>query len=151
MADYEQLLLLLSTWSGIPFAIAFQESLFSHPTIPLLLRFIIANRDLLGRQLSPKYGTLALRAACPTQGCGLAEKHGRLNVYNENGPPQDQRLPIGACDTSITFHSPHHGPHTIHVSNPADLARLEANTPARNLIRTMRPVLTHVLPYLGKR
>ncbi|KAK3934131.1 hypothetical protein QBC46DRAFT_462783 [Diplogelasinospora grovesii] len=46
-----------------------------------------------------------------------------------------------AHDATITFHCPHHGPHTICVSNPADVARLEANAPLRNLIRSMSHLL----------
>lgn len=141
MADYEQALHLLSTWSDIPFTTAFQSDFFSHPIIPTLLRYIIAHHDFLGHQLSPKYGKLALRAACPIPGCGLAEKHGRLNVYNDNSSHQNRNESAAAPESTITFHCPHHGPHTICVSNPADVARLEANAPARNLIRSMSQLL----------
>ncbi|KAF4447831.1 hypothetical protein F53441_8697 [Fusarium austroafricanum] len=140
MEDYEEVLHLLSTWSGIPFTTAFQCDLFSHHTIPPLLRYMIAHHDLLGRQISPKFGTLALRAACPAPGCALAEKHGRLNIYdaaihqNKHSSPADH-------DDTITFHCPYHGPHTICASEPADVARLEANAPARNLIRSMSHLL----------
>jgi hypothetical protein len=141
MADYEEALRLLSAWSDIPFTTAFQSDFFSHPAVPSLLRYLIAHHDLLGGQLSPKYGTLALRAACPIPGCGLAEKHGRLNVYNDNSHHQNQNAPAASRDATITFHCPHHGPHTICISESADLARLEANAPARNLIRSMSHLL----------
>ncbi|GAB1212143.1 hypothetical protein ATERTT37_001273 [Aspergillus terreus] len=141
MADYMQVLNLLSIWSDIPFTTTFQADFFSHPTIPSLLRYIITNHELLGHQLSPKYGTLALRAACPVPGCGLAEKHGRLNVYNNNSNHQTANAASATPDATITFHCPHHGPHTICISEPADVARLEANAPARNLIRSMSQLL----------
>lgn len=141
MAEYEEALRLLSTWSDIPFTTAFQSDFFSHPIVPSLLRYIIAHHDLLGHQLSPKYGILALRAACPIPGCGLAEKHGRLNVYNDNSHHQNQNARATSRDATITFHCPHHGQHTICISEPADLARLEANAPARNLIRSMSHLL----------
>ncbi|KAJ0163210.1 hypothetical protein CTA2_3343 [Colletotrichum tanaceti] len=132
MGDYDEVLHLLSTWSGIPFAVNFQADLFSHPTIPSILGYIIRHHKLLGHQLSPKYGTLAIRAACPAPGCWLAEKHGRHNVYKPAAAAQD---------ATITFRCPVHGPHTISISEPADVARLEANAPVRNLIRSMSHLL----------
>ncbi|PGG98969.1 hypothetical protein AJ79_08744 [Helicocarpus griseus UAMH5409] len=141
MADYKHVLHLLSTWSDIPFTTTFQSNFFSHPTIPSLLRYIVANHEFLGRQLSPKYGVLALRAACPISGCSLAEKHGRLNAYNNNSSHQNRNLPSAAPDTTIAFHCPYHGPHIICISKPSDVARLEANAPARNLIRSMSQLL----------
>ncbi|TQN67013.1 hypothetical protein CSHISOI_08440 [Colletotrichum shisoi] len=134
MADYDEVLHLLSTWSSIPFTVSFQANLFSHPTIPSILGYIIRHHELLGHQLSPKYGTLAIRAACPAPGCCLAEKHGRHNVYKPAAAAAVQ-------DATITFRCPVHGPHTISISEPADVARLEANAPIRNLIRSMSHLL----------
>ncbi len=131
LGDYEEVLQLLSTWSGVPFTVASQANFFAHPAIPSILSYMITHHELLGYQLSPKHGKLALRAACPIPGCGLADKHGLHNVYN---PSPNQ-------DATITFHCPHHGPHSISTSSPTDLARLEANAPVRNLIRSM----THLL------
>lgn len=145
MADYEEVLHLLSTWSSIPFTVTFQFDFFSHPTVPSILRYIILNHKLLGQQLSPKYGTLALRAACPVPGCGLAEKHGRLNVYKDSSHDQSKDSSSSssttAQDATITFHCPLHGPYATCISEPADVARLEANAPARNLIRSMSHLL----------
>ncbi len=144
MADYEEVLHLLSTWSSIPFRVAFQSDFFSHPTIPSILRYIILHHRLLGQQLSPKYGTLALRAACPVPGCRLAEKHGRLNVYKDSSHDQgkDSSPSAAARDATITFHCPLHGSHTTRISEPVDVARLEANPPAagrRCYIRVVGP------------
>ncbi|KAJ5533424.1 hypothetical protein N7494_009976 [Penicillium frequentans] len=141
MADYRKILDLLSAWSGIAFTIAFQTDLFSHSNIPAILQYVISHHDQLGSQLSPKYGTLALRAACPVSQCGLAEKHGRLNKYHRNSDPSQRNEFSAIHDATVSFHCPHHGPHSICISNPADVARLEANTPARNLIRSMSQLL----------
>ncbi|KAI2642707.1 hypothetical protein GGS21DRAFT_189314 [Xylaria nigripes] len=130
MPDYREVLQLLSTWSGIPVAEAFQSDLFSDPGMPSLVNYMISQREVLGSQLSPKWGALAIRAACPR--CGIAEKHGRLNEYKVDGRDQNG---------GITFHCPSHGPHTIRISHPAEVARLEANAPTRNLLRSM----THLL------
>lgn len=128
MADYHDVLCLLSTWSGVPFTTAFQADFFSQPSAPALVQYVVSHRGILGRQLSPKFGSLALRAACPVEGCGLAEKHGRLNAYDD-------------VQRKITFRCPDHGPHTICTSDPAEVARLEANAPTRNLIRSMGHLL----------
>ncbi|KAI0878342.1 hypothetical protein GGS24DRAFT_496893 [Hypoxylon argillaceum] len=132
MADYEEVLGYLSEWSRIPFHKAVQSDLFSNPSMPSLVNYIVSQRDTLGPQLSPKYGTLAIRSACPEPGCGLVEKHGRLNEYqavdNED---------LGA----ITFSCPYHGKYTIQLSRREEVARLEANTPTRNLLRSMSHLL----------
>lgn len=142
MADYEEIFSHLSAWSDIPFTIAFQSDFFSQPMIPSLLRYVIAHHDLLGKQLSPKYKTLALRAACPIPGCGLAEKHGRLNVYNDlDSGRKNSGVDSTASRPTITFHCPRHGPHTICIAELADVTRLEANAPVRNLIRSMSHLL----------
>ncbi|KAI1816709.1 hypothetical protein GGS20DRAFT_173211 [Poronia punctata] len=132
MGDYKEVLQFLSTRSGIPVNIAFQSDLFSSPAMPSLIYYMISQRATLGPQLSPKHGTLALRSACPVPGCGLAEKHGRLNQYEMTG---------AEGDAAITFHCPNHGPHTCRLSQPAEVSRLEANAPTRNLLRSM----THLL------
>lgn len=124
--DYDAVLRFLTLWSGIPYAVAFQSDFFSGPSIPTILEYIVSRHATLGRQLSPKHGALALRAACPVAGCGLAEKHGLLNTYT---------------DSTITFQCPAHGTHALRVSEPAEAARLEANAPARNLIRGMAHLL----------
>ncbi|KAJ5397836.1 hypothetical protein N7509_005949 [Penicillium cosmopolitanum] len=137
MADYGQIIQLLSTWSDIPFETTFQSEFFSQPVMPSLLRYIIAHYETLGHQLSPKYGKIALRAACPVLGCGLAEKHGRLNLYSEETNTNSETESPKNSDSMIAFHCPRHGRHTISTSDPGEIACLEANAPARNLIRSM--------------
>jgi hypothetical protein len=128
MDDYKEVIYFLSVWSDIPYTIAFQSDFFSQHSVPKLLQYVISHRNVLGPQLSPKYGSLALRAACPVKGCSLAEKHGRLNLYND-------------VDNTVTFHCPEHGPHTISILEPTEVACLEANAPTRNLIRSMSHLL----------
>lgn len=43
----------------------------------------------------------------------------------------------------IAFNCPSHGRHVISLSRPEDVARLEANAPTRNLIRSMVHLLDH--------
>ncbi|KAI3337445.1 hypothetical protein HD806DRAFT_518299 [Xylariaceae sp. AK1471] len=132
MADYEEVIGYLSMWADIPVNVAFQADFFSNFSMPVLLNYMVRRHETLGRQLSPKYGSLALRSACPVPGCGLAEKHGRLNEYRADNNGQD---------STITFYCPHHGPHAVRLSCPAETAHLEANAPTRNLLRSM----THLL------
>ncbi|KAI1434902.1 hypothetical protein GGR50DRAFT_659985 [Xylaria sp. CBS 124048] len=134
MSDYKEVLQFLSTWSGIPVTEAFQSDLFSNPAMPSLVEYMVAQRGVLGPQLSPKYSVLALRSACPVPGCGLAEKHGRFNEYVDKKCGK-------ALSAAIRFRCPHHSPHTIRLSDPTEVARLEANAPTRNLLRGM----THLL------
>ncbi|KAL2021442.1 hypothetical protein VTK56DRAFT_7195 [Thermocarpiscus australiensis] len=147
LGDYHEVLTFLSQWSGISYRIAYQRDFFSHPTMPQLIRYLVVNHRTLGRQLSPKHDTLALRAACPVTGCHLAEKHGRLNSYTIHNPyaiPPTTKAttesPI-ATPAMITFNCPRHGPHTVSLADPRSVARLEANAPARNLVRSMLHLL----------
>ncbi|KAL7931293.1 hypothetical protein V8C35DRAFT_323742 [Trichoderma chlorosporum] len=137
MTDYEEILGIMSGWSGIPFKTAFQSDFFSHPELPNLLAYMVDHRARLASQLSPKYSKIALRAACPIQNCGLAEKHGILNRYNPG---------------SISFNCPYHGEHSISLSQPLEIVRLEANAPTRNFIRSMLHLLdnsTHHIRITG--
>ncbi|KAI1081020.1 hypothetical protein F5B20DRAFT_538253, partial [Whalleya microplaca] len=145
MADYEEIIRFLSAWSDIPCTTAFQSDLFSDPTMPMLLSYMISQRRNLGPILSPKYGLLALHAACPVPGCGLADRHGRLNEYKESSGHNQN-------DGAITFHCPQHGPHTIYLSNPEEVARVEANESTRSLLRGMTRLLdttTHHIRVMG--
>ncbi|KAI1168937.1 hypothetical protein F5B18DRAFT_658022 [Nemania serpens] len=139
MADYEEVIRYLSAWAGVPVNVAFQADFFSNSSMPVLLNYVVRRHETLGRQLSPKYGSLALRSACPVAGCGLAEKHGRLNEYRAGDNEQDG---------TITFHCPHHGPHTVRLAYPTETARLEANAPTRNLLRSMTHLLDTTTHYI---
>ncbi|KAI0097775.1 hypothetical protein GGR51DRAFT_552921 [Nemania sp. FL0031] len=131
MPDYEEVIRYLSAWTDIPVKLAFQEDFFSNPQMPMLLNYVI-KWLILGYQFLPTERLFALRSACPVPGCGLTDKHGRRDEYKADRDGQD-------C--AIIFHCPHHGPHTVRISHPAEVARLEADAPARNLLRSM----THLL------
>lgn len=62
-----------------------------------------------------------LGAACPVEDCGLSDKAGVCNRYLE--------------DDSILFHCLAHGDFAISLYDPQQAARLELNTPMRNLLR----------------
>ncbi|KAJ5097125.1 hypothetical protein N7456_007846 [Penicillium angulare] len=80
---------------------------------------------------------LGLRAACPHPGCWITEKYGRLKMYTRSGLNDEKDALFSTVEDAITFQCPYHGPHTICISKPAEVVRLEANTPTRNLIRSM--------------
>jgi len=127
LPDYEEIMQSAADFVGgeIPYKIVTQESLTSMASIPQIIEAIVKDRKRLGDELAPVSRTLAMRCACPHPGCGLAEKHGRMNKY----------LVDASGVATITFHCPYHGDHTITTSNAADVARLEFNTPLRNLVR----------------
>ncbi|KAE8309482.1 hypothetical protein BDV41DRAFT_547700 [Aspergillus transmontanensis] len=113
----------LSNLSGIPYDIETQSFWRSNPAFPAILRDIVAQHQKLGPHMSPEAGKLAIRASCPQEGCGLADKHGVNNQYHQDG--------------RVTFVCPDHGDHHVDLTSPQDLERLEFNTPLRNLIRIL--------------
>lgn len=114
------------TGGQIPFEITDQKLLTSMPFIPCIIEAIVNDHERLAPELAPGRGTLAMRSACPHEGCGLADKHG---VHNEYSTLPGQKV-------EISFLCPLHGRHTVNTSNAEDVARLEFNTPLRSLVRT---------------
>lgn len=127
LPDYEEIIQSAADFVDgiVPYEITNQESLTTMPSISRIIEAIVKDRERLGRELAPKTQVLAMRCACPHEGCGLAEKHGRKNQYSvdESGV------------ATISFYCPDHGYHSVMTSNPADIARLEFNTPLRNIVR----------------
>ncbi|OAX81658.1 hypothetical protein ACJ72_04001 [Emergomyces africanus] len=113
----------LSALSGVQYDIDTQNFWRSNAAFPVVLRGIVAQHKILGPHMSPEIGKLAIRASCPHDGCGLADKHGINNQYRDDG--------------RITFTCPNHGEHDVDPTSPPDLKRLEFNTPLRNLIRIL--------------
>ncbi|CEL10940.1 hypothetical protein ASPCAL14047 [Aspergillus calidoustus] len=111
----------LSELSGVAYDISTQSFWRSNHAFPNVIRSLVARHSILGPHLSPDTGKLAIRAPCPYEGCGLADKHGVNNQYHADG--------------RITFICPDHGEHHIDTTTAHDLERLEFNTPLRNLIR----------------
>jgi predicted RNA-binding Zn-ribbon protein involved in translation (DUF1610 family) len=87
-----------------------EEELMSNPGMPGVLRDIISKRDFYGKFLAPETGALAIRAACPN--CGLVEKYGTKNLYEDNG-------------STVTFECPSHGKFTY--STQADSNQFQFN------------------------
>ncbi|KAJ5925993.1 hypothetical protein N7454_007503 [Penicillium verhagenii] len=118
---FERMLDQLSDLSGVPCDIDTQRFWRTNPIFPVVLRDLISQHQALGPHLSPRTGKLAIRAPCPHDGCGLADKHGVNNRYEIEG--------------RIVFLCPDHGEHHIDLDSPTEIDRLEFNTPLRNLIR----------------
>ena len=127
LPDYEEIIQSAADFVGgtIPYEISDQTSLTTMPCIPRIIDAIVADRERLGRELAPTTKALGMRCACPRLGCGWTEKHGRKNQYSVDA----------SGIATISFYCPDHGYHSITTSNPADVARLEFNTPLRNLVR----------------
>ena len=121
--EFKDVLEALQEYTSVPYQIRTQKEFLSHPDIPHVIGEIIQRREELGKSLAPETGRLAIRAACPVAGCGLADKHGMRNVYEEG---------------KIRFHCPKHGEHTVDITLSADVSRLEFNTPLRNLVRALK-------------
>ncbi|KIM73884.1 hypothetical protein PILCRDRAFT_92843 [Piloderma croceum F 1598] len=127
LPDYEEVIQSAADFVDgvIPYEISDQASLTTMPGIPCIIDAIVGNRERLGLEMAPRTQVLAMRCACPHEGCGLAEKHGRKNQYSVDA----------SGVATISFYCPDHGYHSVTTSNRADVARLEFNTPLRNLVR----------------
>ncbi|RDB30500.1 hypothetical protein Hypma_007255 [Hypsizygus marmoreus] len=127
LPDYEEVMCTAAAFVGgeIRYVVRNQETLTSLPSMPVIIDAMIRDRERLGLELAPETGGLAMRRACPHEGCGLAEKHGRKNKYSF--------APSGAA--VIEFHCPEHGYHSVMTSEHREVATLEFNTPLRNLVR----------------
>ncbi|KAI0644948.1 hypothetical protein C8Q79DRAFT_968830 [Trametes meyenii] len=128
LPDYYKLLTELREFTGneVDYVVRNQEELMRRPTTRDAIRTLIRDRARLAAELFPTRNALAIRSACPAKDCGCADKHGVRNVYT-----------VTPSTTSITFHCPTHGPYTLTLEDPDDLARLELNTPLRNLARAI--------------
>jgi len=129
LPDYEEIMESAAAFvgGGIPYKLTNQETVASFPSVPRIIEAIVRDRERLGPELAPETGALAMRSACPHERCGLAEKHGRKNKYSITS----------SGSAIIEFYCPNHGYHSVDSSNPKQVARLEFNTPLRNLVRTL--------------
>ncbi|KAI0352049.1 hypothetical protein OH77DRAFT_1592481 [Trametes cingulata] len=128
LPDYVRLLRELDAFVGgeVAYEVAYQEDMMRMPGMRDAVRTILLDRDRVAVELAPRREALAMRSACPEEGCGLADKHGVRNAY-EVGPER----------TVIRFHCPVHGAYKLILEKPEELARLELNTPLRNLARAL--------------
>ncbi|KAI0740752.1 hypothetical protein C8Q76DRAFT_708889 [Earliella scabrosa] len=128
LPDYHALLEELSIFVGgaVKYTVAYQEDLMRMPAMRDALRAIIVDRERIAGELAPQREALAIRSACPVEGCGCADKHGVNNTYC-----------VTPEKTTITFMCPTHGPYTLALEDADERARIEFNTPIRNLARAM--------------
>jgi hypothetical protein len=118
--SFHEIIASLSRESGVSVVTRDQRTILQEPRAADGVRYLIRQRRELAALLSPRNGCIGLRAACPRQSCGLADKAGIRNEYWED---------------RIGFYCPAHGVHFVSTKEPLDMARLELNTPLRNLLR----------------
>ena len=126
LPDYHELLDALSAHvhHEVDFAVTYQDELMRSPTMRDALRAIIQDRERLAVELAPERECLAIRSACPVEGCSMADKHGVRNEYA-----------VDETSTTVTFHCLDHGAYSVRLEDPDAIARIELNTPLRNLAR----------------
>ena len=122
MDDFRHVMESLHSYSGVPYRIRTQAEFLSHPDMPSIVQDIVQRREDLAKSLSPERGCLAIRATCPHVDCGLSEKHGIQNVYNDE-------------DKTIVFYCPLHGEYAVDIKTASGVSRLEFSTPMRNILR----------------
>ena len=109
---------LLSKFSGIGYEVRRQKDFNSQFNISVILKAIIAQREMIVPMLDPRYGNLRMRVAC--ESCGLTDKNGINNIYHED---------------EIESFCPNHGWFSTSIDDES--GRFEYNTPLRNLIRAL--------------
>ncbi|EGE86525.1 hypothetical protein RJZ56_007569 [Blastomyces dermatitidis] len=120
LCQFNEILKAFSRVSGVAYTVRMQADILSSSTALENLREIISQHCQLGALFSPKNGCIGARAACPNHAWGLADKAGIRNRYLED------------C---IEFHCPTHGNFALSLRDPQQTAKLELNTPMRNLLR----------------
>ncbi|KIY47497.1 hypothetical protein FISHEDRAFT_45225 [Fistulina hepatica ATCC 64428] len=144
LPDYDDLMNKLLEYVGGDIRIqkTRQADLLSRPTVPSILKAIIQDRDVLGFKLAPGAGRLGLRAACPKAECGRADKYAVRTTYAPEASFLSRLFHAffpgngTSRQNTITFQCHEHGPYNVSLDSPKDVARLELNTPLRNLVRT---------------
>ena len=123
MEDYEVVMASLQKyWTGVKYRIRKQIEFLDDPKVACAIKKILDDREELERSLSPEHGRLAIQSPCTATDCGLADKHGIQNVYE---------------NMKIKFFCPIHGEYTVNIGDSKEITRLEFNTPLRNLLRAM--------------
>lgn len=120
--DYKTIMAALHKYWGVQYRIRTQAEFLDDPKLVPAVRKILDQRKELQQSFSPENGCIGIRSKCLVADCGLADKQGIRNVYEES---------------SIKFYCPHHGEYTVDVCDSKEIAKLEFNTPVRNLLRTM--------------
>ena len=120
MEDYKFIMASLYKKWGVRYRIRTQAEFLNNPEVVVAMTKILDRRHELEKSLAPEHGCLGIRSTCPVDECGLADKHGLRNVYQ---------------GTTIKFYCPHHGEYSVDISDTVGVAKLEFNTPLRNLLR----------------
>jgi len=118
--DYHEVLRTVSNFFGgeVEYRIRMEAEFLSLPRIPDILRGIINDREALGVSLAPSSGSIALRAACPHEGCGLVDKYGSHNNYDD--------------PDKVLFRCPIHGQFAVVLAT--ECSRLQFNCQLFNLV-----------------
>jgi hypothetical protein len=103
LQDYYEILEFLKTHFGVDFRVRMEGEFLSPERMPAVMRRIISQRSDLGQVLSPSSGILAPRSPCPHNDCGLVDKYGIRNEYNEK-------------NDIAYFHCPHHGKFAVSIA-----------------------------------
>ncbi|CAL1700813.1 unnamed protein product [Somion occarium] len=125
LPDYDEIMVKLSTRFDVEYRKTYQRHLMREVHLPAVLEEILEREETISVELAPEKEALAVRRACPVEGCGIAEKHGRRNKYHLKG-----------VNTRIEFYCPDHGCHPVSLNNPSEIETLEMNAPLRNLVRS---------------
>jgi hypothetical protein len=117
MGGYEELLDYFSQRFGVKYRLRYEREFFSQPGMAAIITQIVKERDKLSKALSPSSdGTLVIRTPCPQ--CGLVDKYGSRNEYDDEGH-------------IVTFFCPEHG--TFQLDIRADCSKLQCNAQTSNL------------------
>jgi len=117
--DYREIVMFLSKHYDVPFRLRMEDEFLREPGMPDIVREIVRDRDHLGQSLAPSSGKLAIRSECAVEGCGLVDKYGAGNAYDETGD-------------KIHFTCPLHGSFFVHIGTECD--RLQFNCQLFNLV-----------------
>ncbi|KAJ6494716.1 hypothetical protein C8R47DRAFT_379829 [Mycena vitilis] len=119
LQDYYEVLEILKARFNVDFKVRMEEEFLSEDRMPAVMRRIISQRGEIGKVLSPSSGILAPRSPCPHEDCGLVDKYGIHNEYDEE-------------HDNVHFHCPRHG--KFSVSLATDCHHLQFNSQHFSLV-----------------
>ena len=117
--DYYEILVTLKERYQVDYLVRMEDEFLRQDGMPPVVRGIIHERMALGPSLSPSTSHIALRSACPVAGCGLVDKYGVHNVYDEE-------------HDRVHFKCPIHGKYTVNIAT--ECHRLQFNCQLFNLV-----------------
>jgi hypothetical protein len=120
LQQFDQVLEAFSLSSGVQYVRRTQKEILSGDSASKCVREIVRRHKALEAVYSSEDSRFGLRASCPKEGCGLADKAGIHNRYYED---------------RIDFKCPKHGTYSLNLLSPTDTTKIELNTPLRNLLR----------------